>query len=60
MYTKRLLWQKTLLKGTILLLIKNTFPSDGQEHATAEGGATINDYHYEFKVTSGARGDNNR
>ena len=60
MYTKRLILKYDILRGTILLLIKNTFPSDGQEHATAEGGATINDYHFEFKVTSGARGDNNR
>ena len=53
MYTKRLVFRR----GLIVLLIKNNFPSDGQEHATAEGGATINDYHYEFKVTSAARGN---
>ena len=59
MYAKRLVFIVTL-RGTILLLIKNSFPSDGQALATAEGDATINDYHYKYKVTSGARGDNNR
>ena len=58
MYAKRLVF--IFLRCTILLLIKNTFPLEGQDHATAEGDVTINDSLYKFKVTSAAGGDNNR